>query len=91
MEFSEKVDAMKRAVKADGISAKFNALKEAVKAGNAPPMNKDVRLIVERIIAQEAGRVWCQNCGKELTDPKSIALGIGPECRKPLLKKKVKA
>lgn len=24
----------------------------------------------------------CKECGRELTDPDSIGLGIGPECRK---------
>ena len=81
MKFDQKVEAMKRAIKANGIGDKFNILKEAVKAGKAPRLTKDVRMIVERMIAEEAGRKWCSNCGRELTDPKSIELGIGPECR----------
>jgi hypothetical protein len=29
-----------------------------------------------------AARGFCARCGRQLTNPTSIALGIGPECRK---------
>ena len=40
---------------------------------------KDVD-IADKVILQHVGR--CCKCGRKLTDPKSIELGVGPECAK---------
>lgn len=40
---------------------------------------KDVD-ITDKIILQHVGK--CCKCGRKLTDPKSIELGVGPECMK---------
>ncbi|WP_237164541.1 DUF6011 domain-containing protein [Mycolicibacterium peregrinum] len=44
--------------------------------GAGTPINEDLRLSPEVRIA-----VRCGYCGHWLTDPKSVALGIGPRCR----------
>jgi len=28
----------------------------------------------------QTGFSWCRRCGRTLTDPESVAKGIGPEC-----------
>ena len=33
----------------------------------------------------------CRRCGRELTDPKSISIGVGPKCLKKELEKAIEA
>jgi len=54
---------------------------EAVKGWVWYPFTKEVaEALLKPLSLVAAGR--CERCGMTLTDPKSIELGIGPECRK---------
>lgn len=43
---------------------------------------REAREKKERQKADRQRRGVCYSCGKRLTDPLSVKLGIGPECRK---------
>lgn len=47
---------------------------------NAAHPNPDIAAIGEAMLAGLAIVSRCRECGRELSDPESVAAGIGPDC-----------